>query len=194
MKCTMLDAAVSAESDLLVQLNTAHLDAAKPAWGSSAQSSANRKPLFGLDGQAMAALMEELGEPAWRGSQLAEALYRQRVAELNEITTLSKPLRAKLAEAGWDVVVVEKKHFPREKTCGDGLTPRAVRQLVESGWHIEAEGKLFRRPGDSHMEVVSGIDWFELHHPPTPGGCFLLPSQPLPQLLRPISQYLRPAG
>ncbi len=38
-----------------------------------------------------------------------------------------------LAEAGWDVVVVEKKHFPREKTCGDGLTPRAVRQLHDMG-------------------------------------------------------------
>jgi geranylgeranyl reductase family protein len=38
-----------------------------------------------------------------------------------------------LAEAGWDVAVVEKKHFPREKTCGDGLTPRAVRQLADMG-------------------------------------------------------------
>ncbi len=38
-----------------------------------------------------------------------------------------------LAEAGWDVVVVEKKHFPRAKTCGDGLTPRAVRQLADMG-------------------------------------------------------------
>ncbi|MGA8296486.1 MAG: geranylgeranyl reductase family protein [Acidimicrobiales bacterium] len=38
-----------------------------------------------------------------------------------------------LAEAGFDVVVVEKKHFPREKTCGDGLTPRAVRQLKDMG-------------------------------------------------------------
>jgi geranylgeranyl reductase family protein len=38
-----------------------------------------------------------------------------------------------LAEAGWDVVVVEKKVFPREKTCGDGLTPRAVRQLTDMG-------------------------------------------------------------
>jgi len=38
-----------------------------------------------------------------------------------------------LAEAGWDVVVVEKKQFPREKTCGDGLTPRAVRQLADMG-------------------------------------------------------------
>jgi geranylgeranyl reductase family protein len=38
-----------------------------------------------------------------------------------------------LADAGWDVVVVEKKHFPRPKTCGDGLTPRAVRQLTDMG-------------------------------------------------------------
>jgi geranylgeranyl reductase family protein len=38
-----------------------------------------------------------------------------------------------LAEAGWDVAVVEKKVFPREKTCGDGLTPRAVRQIADMG-------------------------------------------------------------
>ncbi len=38
-----------------------------------------------------------------------------------------------LAEAGHDVVVVEKKVFPRDKTCGDGLTPRAVHQLDEMG-------------------------------------------------------------
>ncbi len=38
-----------------------------------------------------------------------------------------------LAEAGWDVAVVEKKVFPREKTCGDGLTPRSVRQLADMG-------------------------------------------------------------
>jgi geranylgeranyl reductase family protein len=38
-----------------------------------------------------------------------------------------------LARRGVDVLVVEKKHFPREKTCGDGLTPRAVRQLKDMG-------------------------------------------------------------
>ena len=38
-----------------------------------------------------------------------------------------------LARAGHDVVVVEKKTFPREKTCGDGLTPRAVTQLRDMG-------------------------------------------------------------
>src|SRR5215831_16866542 len=38
-----------------------------------------------------------------------------------------------LATRGRRVLVVEKKRFPREKTCGDGLTPRAVRQLYDIG-------------------------------------------------------------
>jgi geranylgeranyl reductase family protein len=42
-----------------------------------------------------------------------------------------------LAKAGHEVVVVEKKSFPREKTCGDGLTPRAVRQLEDMGLGAE---------------------------------------------------------
>ena len=37
------------------------------------------------------------------------------------------------ARSGLDVVVVEKKAFPRDKTCGDGLTPRGVHQLEEMG-------------------------------------------------------------
>ena len=38
-----------------------------------------------------------------------------------------------LAEAGHDVLLLEKKRYPREKTCGDGLTPRSVRQLYDLG-------------------------------------------------------------
>jgi geranylgeranyl reductase family protein len=38
-----------------------------------------------------------------------------------------------LAQRGHRVLALEKKQFPREKTCGDGLTPRAVRQLNDMG-------------------------------------------------------------
>jgi menaquinone-9 beta-reductase len=38
-----------------------------------------------------------------------------------------------LAAAGWSVCLIEKKEFPREKTCGDGLTPRSVHQLAQMG-------------------------------------------------------------
>lgn len=38
-----------------------------------------------------------------------------------------------LAKAGHRVTCVERKTFPRDKTCGDGLTPRAVKQLADMG-------------------------------------------------------------
>jgi SNF2-related domain/Helicase conserved C-terminal domain/Bacterial SNF2 helicase associated/SWIM zinc finger len=41
--------------------------------------------------------------------------------------------------------------------------PRIVRSLVEAGWKIEAEGKMFRRPGAFRIDISSGVDWFELH-------------------------------
>ncbi len=37
------------------------------------------------------------------------------------------------ARAGRDVVLVDMAVFPRDKTCGDGLTPRAVGELAELG-------------------------------------------------------------
>ncbi|MDO4918367.1 NAD(P)/FAD-dependent oxidoreductase [Kocuria sp.] len=46
-----------------------------------------------------------------------------------------------LASQGMDVTVLEKSSYPREKVCGDGLTPRAVRQLQLMGVpHGKAEG------------------------------------------------------
>ena len=41
--------------------------------------------------------------------------------------------------------------------------PRVVRTLLAEGWHVEAEGKLYRRSGAFDISVSSGIDWFELH-------------------------------
>jgi 23S rRNA (adenine2503-C2)-methyltransferase len=56
-----------------------------------------------LDAISLAARMIEMSEPAWRGPQLAEAIYRQRLEGLSEITTLPKALRRKLADEGWRV-------------------------------------------------------------------------------------------
>jgi hypothetical protein len=41
--------------------------------------------------------------------------------------------------------------------------PEAVRTLIENGWKVEAEGKLYRNASTSSLSVSSGIDWFELH-------------------------------
>lgn len=48
-----------------------------------------------------------------------------------------------LAQAGHDVVILEKSGFPRDKICGDALTPRAVKEVgflglqtpEDEGWH-----------------------------------------------------------
>jgi 23S rRNA (adenine2503-C2)-methyltransferase len=96
--CSMLNPAVAEDQSQLVQL-----DAGKPEEEAQQESGGVRKALFGLDAEAFAALMVELGEPAWRGSQLSEAVYCQRVRGLTEITTLPKALRGKLAANGWEV-------------------------------------------------------------------------------------------
>ena len=44
------------------------------------------------------------------------------------------------AEAGLDVVLADKAAFPRDKACGDGLTPRAIAELDRlglAGWLAE---------------------------------------------------------
>ncbi|WP_028477088.1 geranylgeranyl reductase family protein [Nocardia sp. CNY236] len=37
------------------------------------------------------------------------------------------------ARAGWDVTLIDSATFPRDKTCGDGLTPRATAELEQLG-------------------------------------------------------------
>jgi superfamily II DNA or RNA helicase len=48
-------------------------------------------------------------------------------------------------------------------TISQSRLPSAVRELVAAGWHVEAEGKLFRNPDAFKLHLASGIDWFELH-------------------------------
>ncbi|WP_248869556.1 geranylgeranyl reductase family protein [Streptomyces sp. HNA39] len=65
-----------------------------------------------------------------------------------------------LARAGVDVILLEKARFPREKVCGDGLTPRAVHRLIRMGVDISAPGWVRSRG----MRWVAGehrvhIDW-----------------------------------
>ena len=45
-----------------------------------------------------------------------------------------------LARHGLDVTVVEKATFPREKVCGDGLTPRAVKAMQAMGLDTDDPG------------------------------------------------------
>ena len=42
-------------------------------------------------------------------------------------------IATRLAEAGRDVLLIDRAQFPRDKTCGDGLTPRCIAALEQAG-------------------------------------------------------------
>ena len=44
-----------------------------------------------------------------------------------------------LADQGLSVALLEKGTFPRDKVCGDGLTPRATKQLLRLGIDVSEE-------------------------------------------------------
>ncbi|HET7407991.1 MAG TPA: geranylgeranyl reductase family protein [Mycobacteriales bacterium] len=58
-----------------------------------------------------------------------------------------------LAQAGIDVLLLEKAEFPREKVCGDGLTPRAVRQLLRMGIDTSPEAGWLHNRG---LRIIGG--------------------------------------
>src|SRR5690349_9974331 len=69
-----------------------------------------------------------------------------------------------LARHGLDVLLLEKTEFPREKVCGDGLTPRAVKQLVKMGVDTSEKAGWLHNKG---LRVIGGgvrmeLDWPDL--------------------------------
>lgn len=87
-----------------------------------------------------------------------------------------------LADAGWDVVLVEKKHFPREKTCGDGLTPRSVRQLTDMGLEGALSGA-HRFDGLRACAYGLTLDLAWPQHPSFPSVGYVITRHDLDQLV-----------
>ena len=67
-----------------------------------------------------------------------------------------------LARAGLDVLLLEKTAFPREKVCGDGLTPRAVRSLVGMGITLDERDGWLPNKG---LRIIGGGARLELPWP-----------------------------
>jgi geranylgeranyl reductase family protein len=67
-----------------------------------------------------------------------------------------------LAQAGLSVIVCEKSQFPREKVCGDGLTPRAVKQLIAMGIETSPETGWIANKG---LRILGGGMRIELPWP-----------------------------
>ena len=67
----------------------------------------------------------------------------------------------RLRQAGREVVVLEKADFPREKVCGDGLTPRGVKALQDLGIDTSPRAGWVRHKGlrVHGGGVVTEVDW-----------------------------------
>ena len=104
----------------------------KPPWQNS---------LLGLDLQELTAIVEEMGEPSFRGQQLFEAIYRQRIESVEEVSTLSRELRRGLDRQGYSV---GSPDIQRKFTSSDGtiryLISFADGQTVETVWMPEGDG------------------------------------------------------
>jgi geranylgeranyl reductase family protein len=84
-----------------------------------------------------------------------------------------------LALAGHDVLLLEKTSFPREKVCGDGLTPRAVRSLVSMGIDTSEQAGWLHNKG---LRIIGGGMRLEIPWPD-------LASYPAYGLVRPRSDF-----
>ncbi len=67
-----------------------------------------------------------------------------------------------LARAGLDVLLLEKSTFPRPKVCGDGFTPRGMKQLVDLGVDCSEENGWLHNRG---LRVLGGGVSLELEWP-----------------------------
>ena len=88
-----------------------------------------------------------------------------------------------LAKAGHDVCVLERKAFPRDKTCGDGLTPRAVHQLREMGLEPAIAARHHRHDGlraEAHG-ITLELPWPD--HPVFPSHGYVVRRRDLDQMV-----------
>ena len=72
---------------------------------------------------------------------------------------------AYLAQAGLDVLAIEKERFPRDKVCGDGLTPRVVEELLLLGLKDEAHGRVDGWATQRGLRIHGGHTAMELPWP-----------------------------
>ncbi len=88
-----------------------------------------------------------------------------------------------LAGAGHDVLLVERKSYPREKTCGDGLTPRSVRQLEDMGLRDDLAANGHRYTGLRSHAFGRTLELAWPSHPDLPGYGYVITRKDLDGLV-----------
>jgi 23S rRNA (adenine2503-C2)-methyltransferase len=97
--------------------------------------------LLGMDRQELSALVTEAGQPSYRAKQIMEAVYRQRVESLEEVSTLPQEFRERLTESR---VTVGAARIEKKFESVDGTVRYLIGfsdgQSVETVWMPEGDG------------------------------------------------------
>jgi len=113
--------------------------------------------LLGLSLQELTNLALESGQPAYRGQQLFDAVYRQKVERVDQISTLPLEYRARLAEQGWELRLPT---ISRKFTSSDGtvryLVELADGETVETVWMPEGDGGEIGDGSEAGEEIEVG--------------------------------------
>jgi 23S rRNA (adenine2503-C2)-methyltransferase len=113
--------------------------------------------LLGLDLQELTNLAVGSGQPAYRGQQLFDAVYRQKIERLDQVSTLPLEYRARLAEEGWAVGLPA---IARKFVSSDGtvryLLELSDRETVETVWMPEGDGGESGDGSEAGDEIESG--------------------------------------
>lgn len=93
-----------------------------------------------MDRRDLGALVEEFGQPAYRAQQIFEALYRQRVTSMEQISTLPAALRSEMIARDFSIGAPQ---IERRFQSADGtvryLIACADAQTVETVWMPEGD-------------------------------------------------------
>jgi len=97
--------------------------------------------LLGLDYQELSSIAQKYGQPEYRARQLFDALYPQRLAALDSVSTLPKQFRAELRQAGLEI---RHPDVDKSSQSTDGtiryLIAMADGETVETVWMPEGDG------------------------------------------------------
>lgn len=120
--------------------------------------------LLGLTAQELTALVLDSGQPAYRGQQLFDAVYRQRIETLEQISTLPLDYRESLGEQGWRVglPLISQKFVSSDGTVRY-LMALSDGETVETVWMPEGDdgemGDGSEAGDEGEAPPVAGNSW-----------------------------------
>jgi 23S rRNA (adenine2503-C2)-methyltransferase len=112
------------------------------------------QPLLGLSFEELSALIAGFDEVKFRARQLAQALYRDWIPALDDVTTLPLALRQKLSEAGYTIGLPPiLQTFRSIDGTERYLIGASGNQTVETVWMPDGDGAEDNDPEDDDADI-----------------------------------------